>query len=352
MSAARLFARAFAMAFMGLMWSIMVASNAAAVTQEEWSLYKEKFLDQTGRIVDNANGGISHSEGQGYGLLLSYLANSRGDFDRIWAFTRTELLLRDDGLAVWKWDPNTTPHVQDSNNASDGDLLIAYAAALAGRAWNRPDLTEAARSIAQALADDGMESVGSLVLLKPGMTGFGVGDRADGPVVNPSYWVFEALPVMAELAPDPKWTRLAEDGRVLLATAMKIGPGGLPPDWVSLKARPTSADGFPQQFSYNAVRIPLYMLRAGSRDADMLRTMAASMSEPDGRVRLIDISTGKTRELLGDAGYRVIPALVKCVLDGTPLPDDVKTFAATDYYPSTLHLLALSFARRVHGECL
>lgn len=339
-------------ALFGVMSSLAFAQNSHAVTQDEWSAYREKFLDQTGQIIDNVNGGISHSESQGYGLLLSYLANNRGDFDRIWAFTRTEMLLRDDGLSVWKWDPRATPHVQDSNNATDGDLLIAYAAALAGRAWNRPDLTAAARSIAQALLDDGIQSVGSLVLLKPGSVGFGRGEREDGPVVNPSYWVFEALPVLAELAPDPKWQRLADDGRKLIAMAMKIGTANLPPDWVSLKSQPTVADGFPQQFSYNAVRIPLYMLRAGSRDVDLLRIMATNMSDASGQVRLVDIATGQTRELLGDAGYRIIPALVKCALDRTPLPDDVKSFVATDYYPSTLHLLALSYARRLHTECL
>ncbi len=64
-------------------------------------------------------------------MLLAYLAASPADFEQIWYFTRTELLLRDDGLAVWKWDPNVKPHVTDTNNASDGDMLIAYALALA-----------------------------------------------------------------------------------------------------------------------------------------------------------------------------------------------------------------------------
>ena len=88
----------------------------------EWALYKSRFLDSSGRIVDNANGNISHSEGQGYGLLLSYLANSPADFEQIWYFTQTQLLLRNDGLAAWKWDPDEDPHVTDTNNATDGDI--------------------------------------------------------------------------------------------------------------------------------------------------------------------------------------------------------------------------------------
>lgn len=325
---------------------------AASIGADEWQAYKDSFLDPSGRIVDTGNKGISHSEGQGYGLLLSYLADRRGDFDTIWAFTRTELLLRDDGLSAWRWDPAATPHVSDANNATDGDLLIAYAAALAGRDWKRPDLTAAATVMASALARDGMETIGGAVMLKPASAGFGADDRPDGPVVNPSYWVFEALPVMAGLAPSGPWSELAADGGRLVAASARIGPAMLPPDWVSLKSRPAPADGFPQEFGYNALRIPLYLLRAGSRDRSLLEPFQQNMVDEEGRVRIVDIKSGTTRQTLDDAGYRIIPALVGCVLDRKKLADDLKRFRPTDYYPSTLHLLALSFARRGHPECL
>ena len=136
---------------------------AGSITSDEWTAYKDKFIEPSGRIVDTANSNISHSEGQGYGLLLAYLAENRGDFDTIWAFTRAEMLLRDDGLAVWKWDPAVTPHVTDTNNATDGDLLIAYAVALAGRDWRRPDLLAAATTIASALAEGSVEDVAGAV---------------------------------------------------------------------------------------------------------------------------------------------------------------------------------------------
>ncbi len=335
--------------------AVLVASCTAiagSVTADEWNAYKEKFLDPSGRIVDTANGDISHSEGQGYGLLLAYLAESRGDFDTIWAFTKTEMLLRDDGLSVWRWDPAATPHVTDANNAADGDLLIAYAAALAGRDWQRPDLTAAAAAMAGAIAKYSLQTVGDQLLLKPGNAGFGARDRQDGPVFNPSYWVFEALPVLAELVPDGPWARLADGGTALIAAAMQIGAGGLPPDWVSLKAKPAPADGFPQEFGYNALRIPLYLLRAGRNDGALLQAFQQHMTDAEGRLRLVDIKTGATRQTLGDAGYAAIPALIDCVLDKKPLAQDVRQFQTTDYYPSTLHLLALSFARRRHPECL
>lgn len=332
--------------------SIGKAAEPASVSAAEWSAFTERFLDPDGRIIDNANGNISHSEGQGYGLLLSYLADNRGDFDRIWAFTRTQLLVRDDGLAAWKWDPATVPHVSDPNNATDGDLLIAYALALAGKSWKRPDLLQFATGMAQALGKTGIEDVEGMKLMKPGAAGFGRADRADGPVVNPSYWVFEAFPLMNELAPEAGWRRVSESGLALAKSATAIGNAGLPPDWVSLRTAPRAANGFPQEFGYNAFRVPLYMMRAGIRDRTLLEPFLTHMADEDGNVRIVDIASGQTKSVLDDPGYRIIPALVACVLEGKQLPQDMQTFKPQFYYPATLQLLALSYARSTQQGCL
>ncbi|MBD0416587.1 glycosyl hydrolase family 8 [Oryzicola mucosus] len=335
---------------MSLGW-VTHSEAQASISSADWTAYKEKFLDGSGRIVDDANGNISHSEGQGYGMLLAFLANNRGDFDRIWSFTRTELMLRDDGLAVWKWSPDTDPHITDPNNASDGDLLIAYALGMAGNNWNRPDLYQSATAIAQGISKTGLFQNQSRTLLMPGAAGFSAEDRTDGPVVNPSYWVFEAIPIMATLDPKANWSGLTASGLKLLEVA-QIGPRKLPPDWLSLSSAPKPANGFPPEFSYNAVRIPLYLLRAGNTDRKLLETLRTGMSGPDGSVELVDLPSGTPVQTLTDPGYRIIPAMISCVLDKTQLADDLKTFKPTSYYPSTLQLLALSFAQRSHPECL
>ncbi len=77
-------------------------------------------------MIDRTNGGVSHSESQGYGMLLAVAANDRAAFEAIWAWTQAHLYVRGDNLASWKWDPAATPHVADPNNATDGDLLIAW----------------------------------------------------------------------------------------------------------------------------------------------------------------------------------------------------------------------------------
>lgn len=327
------------------------AEGEGSVTANEWTAYKAKFLDQSGRIIDNGNGGISHSEGQGYGLLLAYLANSPSDFEQIWSFTRTELLLRDDGLAVWKWDPATTPHVKDINNATDGDLLIAYALALGGAQWQRMDYVEAGARIARAVLSKTVISTSGRTILLPGVQGFRAQDRDDGPVVNPSYWLFEAMPVMKLLAPSDQWDKLTESGVAILKD-LGVGPAKLPPEWASLQQKPKASSGFEPQFSYNAIRVPLYLVRGGVNEPELLRHIMEGMVDANGVVSIIDLPSGRPVEPLKDVGYQIVHDLAKCVLDGKPLPQAVQQFQPDFYYPATLQLLSLAYVRENHPTCL
>lgn len=323
----------------------------ATIKASEWSAYKAKFLDASGRIVDNGNGGISHSEGQGYGLLLAYLANSPSDFEQIWSFTRTELLLRDDGLAVWKWDPSTTPHVKDINNATDGDLLIAYALALGGAQWQRMDYVEAAARMARAVLNHTVIAASGRTIFLPGVLGFRAEDRDDGPVVNPSYWLFEAMPVMKLLAPSDQWDKLTQSGLAILKD-LGIGPTKLPPEWASLRQKPKASTGFEPQFSYNAIRVPLYLVRGDVQDSDLLRRIMNGMVDGNGVVSIIDLPSGKPVEQLKDPGYQIVHDLAECVLDGKRLPQTAQQFQPEFYYPATLQLLSLAYVRENRPTCL
>ncbi|MGK9055496.1 glycosyl hydrolase family 8 [Neorhizobium petrolearium] len=339
------------LALAGFFNAVAAAAQEPYVSADFWSAYKARFLDENGRIIDNANGNISHSEGQGYGLLLAFIAGNPADFEQIWSFTRTELLIRDDDLAAWKWDPAATPHVTDSNNATDGDILIAYALALAGSSWHRLDYVEAAAKIANSLLANTIVEVGGRTILLPAVDGFGAGEREDAPVVNPSYWIFEALPVMALLAPSDKWTKLSQDGLALLQM-LQFGPRKLPAEWVSLARQPRPAAGFEREFGYNAIRIPLYLVRAGLNDRNLLIRLSQGMTHGRDVMSTIDLETGRPKEPLSDPGYQIINHVIGCVLDGTKLPDTAQQFEPTLYYPSTLQLLALAFVRERHPECL
>lgn len=326
------------------------ASDAPSITTADWQAYRTKFLDPSGRIIDDANGEISHSEGQGYGMLLAYLAGNRADFDLIWSFTRTELLLRDDGLATWRWDPKSAPHVTDINNATDGDILIAYALALGGDTWKAPELSRAASDLIGAIRKTTIVEHEGRSLLLPGVSGFSATDRpVDGPVVNLSYWVYEAFPTFDRIDPDPVWDAVYRDGLSLLKE-VATGPRNLPPNWLSLRASPKPAEGFPPRFGYDSLRIPLYLARAETKDVELLKKLGKGMSSDDG-VALVDLASDTVTETLTDHGYRIIPALANCVAEGTAVPSELRNFTPTLYYPSTLHLLALAYLADHPGAC-
>lgn len=323
------------------------------ISPSDWEAYRTRFIDDNGRVIDNANGNISHSEGQGYGLLLAFAADDRLTFEKIWAFTHTEFLIRDDGLAVWKWDPGATPHVTDRNNATDGDILIAYALAKAGAAWQDQRYNQAARKLATAIGKVAIAKNDDSPFLLPGVKGFGQADRRDGPVVNLSYWIFEALPVLGGLAPEYDWSGVWREGIALVQQAT-AGRFHLPAEWLSIRTRmqPRLAEGFEPEFGYNSLRIPLYLLRAEMADMAWLKTLKQRWMTDQEGVALVNVVTGEVRERLTDQGYVALSAALSCALDGTKVPDALKTFDPQFYYPASLYLLSMSLIREKYPQCL
>lgn len=319
-----------------------------------WEAYRSRFVDASGRVVDTSNGGISHSEGQGYGLLLALMAGDQATFEQIWSFTLTELLIRDDGLAAWKWDPAAQPHVTDVNNATDGDILIAWALARAGEAWHRPLYSDAARRIARAIATVAVKRVADRTVLMPGAAGFGNAKPGpDGVVLNLSYWIYPAFDTLARLAPSADWPAVTRSG-LSLTGAAQFGQVRLPTDWISLPSGrpPEPAPGFPPEFGYNAVRIPLYLLGGGNEDRSLLEPFLAAWQQSGGRPAVVDVTTGQVVEVLDEPGYRMQVALLACALAGAAIPEDLKRFQPTSYYASTLHLLAISVVAERYPRCL
>jgi len=322
--------------------------SASVIAPAEWADYQSHFLAEDGRIIDTGNDNISHSEGQGYGLLLAFLAGDRVAFERIWSFTQTELLVRDDGLAAWRWEGDKTPHVTDANNASDGDTLIAYALALAGQAWGEPEKIRVATRMVTALGTTMFVRQSGLTLILPGGAGFSSADRADGPVINPSYWIFEAYPLFAKLTPQIDWMGFSVDGLAVLDRT-QFPTSGLPSDWVSFNDDPKPAADFPAEFGYNNIRIPVYLMRAmtGNRQLQIF----AHIGNQLGLAR-VNVQTAAIQERLDEPGYRLIQAAIDCTLSGTPVPADLRVFTPSSYYAATMQLLLLDHLRRHQPTCI
>jgi len=328
--------------------------GGALRTPMVWQAYKARFITDQGRVVDTGNGLISHSEGQGYAMLLAVAANDRATFDRVWSWTRANLMVRDDQLVAWRWEPGRRPAVADMNNASDGDILVAWALAEAAEFWNDMAYRTSGRRIAVEVARKVVlfkTKLGALLL--PAVSGFHADDRPDGPVVNLSYYVFPAFARLNLVAPEVDWAGLTQTGLDLLDLT-RTSPQALPPDWISLKdwkAKP--ADGFAPQFAYNAVRAPLYLAWAGVGEGEHYAPFMELVRRTRGNLAIVDVTTGKDVGGFGEGGVGAIGALVACVWEGAKSPPEMLTSHADEnYYPATLHMLALIAMQMRHPSCL
>ncbi len=311
-----------------------------------WRDYADRFLRPEGRIVDTGNNGVSHSEGQGYGLLLAVAAGDRGAFDRMWGWTQRNLMIREDGLTAWRWQPEGG--VADRNNASDGDILIAWALLRAADQWKADAYRTAAVALLKALAAAVLVEHAGMTVLLPGRDGFRKGDTL---ILNPSYWVFPALRAFAALPatllPNPeRWRKLSESGLVLLAKG-RFGSHQLPPDWLAMDAKGgvAVADGFRKQYGYDAVRVPLYLAMDGHRDPYYFRpfAMLAAQAGTGPIPATVSLPAGTTTQVAASVGMMAVYRLA-CTLAATGNSVTVPPLGPNeDYYSTTLaHLSAIA----------
>lgn len=329
------------------------AAVATTITAAEWHAYRSRFVRPDGRVVDIEKGGHSHSEGQGYGLLLAMRADDRATFDTILAFTLARMRVRSDGLVSWLYDPSATPPVVDTNNASDGDILIAYALICAGVKWNAARYVGLALPMIDAIGRRLLERRGEYVRLKPGAFGFDPGQHPAGAVVNLSYYVYGAFLMFEAVDSRHPWRETWQSG-LMLTEASLAGSERLAPDWIALDANavPRPAAGFAARSSYDAVRVPLYMALGGRVPARYFAPFDRSWNLAGrGLPKDYDIAADRTLMDMNEPGYRAIAALAACAARGVPLSGSALRFEVRTYFSSTLHLLALSAARAHYAHC-
>ncbi len=329
-------------------------------TSAHFDGYARAFLAETGRIVDRENRGISHSEGQGYGMLLAVQADDGQAFSRIWRFTRKNLR-RPDHLFSWKYDPRGNPAVADLNNASDGDVLIASALALAAIRWDRPDYLAAAIETARDIRTLLLVDYRGYTLLLPGIEGFvrlpvphkfarllGI-PALQSPVINLSYWIFPFLELLDTIDPDPLWVKLEASGLELLSRTPD-----LPTEWsvVSEAGTLEPAPGRPAGFGYNAVRIPLYLQMAGYRLPNVERRLLAvwGMPGPDRPFTFGHRSTLR-RDYMNLAGFRLVHGLLACRATGMPVAPELLWAQVESYYATSIWLLAINVLYTYEPQC-
>ena len=313
-------------------FALLITCPLCALAGEDWIQFKTAYIEN-GRVIDKGQKSISHTEGQGVGLLLAVQNNDPETFSQIWNWTQRNLQVRDDKLFAWSWSPKAG--INDMNNASDGDLFIAWALAKAYTKWNEPSYLFAAIQVSQSIRSKLLRKTSRGTVLLPGAMGF---EKSEYLKLNLSYWVFPAINELSTLDPAPEWEELRVSGLKLLEEA-RFGNWQLPPDWLKLEGEKISpVDG--DQFGYDAVRIPLYLIWGKQATPPSIKPFQNFWGSFAGKPLLpawVNVNTGELATYNASSGFQSIDALTLAYpnIDSTQLPS---FDPAQGYYSSMLSL--------------
>jgi endo-1,4-beta-D-glucanase Y len=298
-----------------------------ALGPDTWDEFRRRFVTGDGRVVDDD--GSTHSEGLGTALLASASVGDRDGFERVWNFARA--LRRDDGLFSWRLQQGG--RVVDANNATDGDLYIAWALARAARRFDAPALARDARQIARAIRTHCVRDGKHGPVIVPGRFGF---DRVGRVIANPSYWVFPAFEELASVDPHPLWKATAATSLALLARA-QFGSRRLTGDWIELESGAAAPwHERPARFGYEAIRVPLFLYwgrHSGHPQLQAFTRHAAAPAFP----AWVALDSDEVSSDRAPAGFEAIARLARTLpaITRARLP-----YLGGSYYSSSLILLA------------
>jgi endo-1,4-beta-D-glucanase Y len=321
-----------------------------------WEAWRFANLEFSGRVIDRPQGMASHSEGQGYGMVLAAEIGDEDAFRRMMDWSEANLAIRPDNLLAWRWQPDVPGRVADPNNASDGDLFYAWAlirgADRFGQSAWRDRATAIARDLAATCVASRPDRPGTPILL-PAEIGF---VTQEGITVNPSYMMPRALREVAQATGVSALEDVARGGLDLMS---EIASVQLVPDWVLLTgAGPQPDPRFSGNTGYEALRVPLFLAWSGERGHPALRRAAAALSDarrtlpPPQTATVIDARTGTVLEASSDAGYAAISGLVTCIVNGGVGASIPPFDPSQPYYPATLHLFTLLSQIEAYPSCL
>ena len=237
------------------------SSLGGCMPQDDWRSFAARHIQPDGRVIDfDTPQQQSTSEGQSYGLFFALVHDDRRRFERVLAWTETNLCGGSlaQHLPAWQWGRKTEGGwgVIDPNPASDADLWIAYALLEAARLWEVP----AWRTLGLALL--------ALVEREEVITLPGLGrmllpwsrNVASGPVwrLNPSYLPLQLLRRFQQEKPTGPWKEIADN---TVRMVVDTSPQGFTPDWCAWATEQKAFVADPDKGtvgSYDAIRVYLW----------------------------------------------------------------------------------------------
>ncbi|SDH73132.1 endoglucanase [Vibrio xiamenensis] len=223
----------------------------------DWSTFKQRFMASDGRIIDTGNHNVSHTEGQGFSMLFAVAAKDKASFDRIWQWTNKYLRDRQTGLFYWRYNPVEANPIADKNNASDGDVMIAWALMKAAELWQDKSYQAESDKIIHALLKYTVVNFAGHQIMLPGRLGF---RDSHALTLNPSYFIFPAWRAFAERTHLAQVWQLIDDAQTIMGQ-ITWGRSDVPTDWVTLfsSGKTAPANKWPARVSYDAIRVPMYI---------------------------------------------------------------------------------------------
>jgi endoglucanase len=212
--------------------------------------FLDAYTTDDGRIQRKDQGGDTTGEGQAYGMLAAAAVGDQQRFDRIWSWTKDNML-QGNGLLAFRW---VGGRVVDPHPAADADLDAARALLLGACRFNRPELRAAAVRIGRAVMTSQTAQAGSIHVLLAGPWA----NMRSHRVFNPSYVDPTTLHALASATGDARFRAVAAGGTKLIDQLTRP----LPPDWATVssdngQATPVSGAASttgPGMFTYDAPR--------------------------------------------------------------------------------------------------
>ncbi|RYF81400.1 MAG: cellulase [Comamonadaceae bacterium] len=252
-----------------------------------WQAFLQRHVQPDGRVIDfDTPQQQSTSEGQSYTLFFALVHNDRPLFERVLAWTQSNLSggRLAQRLPAWQWgrQPNGNWGVLDANAASDADLWIAYALLEAARLWNAPAYRTLGRQLlARVVAEEVvvLDGLGPMLLPWPRAVAQGPNWR-----LNPSYLPVQQLRRFQQEDPTGPWKAIVDNTLRLLAAT---SPRGYAPDWCAWSTDTQAFVADPEKgamASYDAIRVYLWAGMVHAQDP----ARAALLASLDGPRRALE----------------------------------------------------------------
>lgn len=262
-----------------------IKTNNEDLQEKNYHDWTAHYLRETadGTYVDSADKGsdVSLSEGQGYGMVITVLAAEKGyadekAFQPLYEYYQN-YRLKDSYLMSWRQRVEKGQWVAADNNATDGDLDIAYALVKASQLWpnSANDYQTAAKKILNSIQaenynpDTGLLTVGNWATM----------DKKARTLLRPSDIMPSYYEAFAKFTGDDFWQSLTTASVNALKKISDTHQTGLIPDfvWVTeegfqpakAKEVDTRYDG---DYAYNACRIPMRLVGTDNATVKKIQT--------------------------------------------------------------------------------